>query len=90
MSATRSPRRSPRAAPGAEPGWGPIAALGLAQIACWGVVYYVFSVVQVPLREELGWTTAQTSGAFSLALLVSAVCAWRSATGWTATTPAPS
>jgi MFS family permease len=74
MSAARSPRRSPRAAPGTEPGWGPIAALGVAQIACWGVVYYVFSVVQMPLREELGWTTAQTSGAFSLALLVSAVC----------------
>jgi MFS family permease len=58
---------------GREPGWRAVAALGLAQIVCWGVVYYVFAVVQVPLRAELGWTTAQTSGAFSLALLVSAV-----------------
>jgi MFS family permease len=59
--------------PRREPAWRAVAALGLAQIVCWGVVYYVFAVVQVPMREELGWTTAQTSGAFSLALLVSAV-----------------
>jgi MFS family permease len=59
---------------GRDPGWRAVVALGLAQIVCWGVVYYVFAVVQVPMRAELGWTTAQTSGAFSLALLISAVC----------------
>jgi hypothetical protein len=62
-----------------------VVALGLEQIVCWGVVYYVLAVVQVPMRAELGWTTAQTTAAFSLALLISALSGVAIAAGWTAT-----
>jgi hypothetical protein len=31
-----------------------VVALGLGQIVCWGVVYCVLAVVQVPMRAELG------------------------------------
>jgi MFS family permease len=36
----------------------------------WGVLYYAFSVFVEPMQAELGWTRAQLTGAFSLALVV--------------------
>jgi len=47
--------------------------LSLAQLVCWAVFYYTFAVVQVPMRQELGWSTTLLSGAFSLTLLVYAL-----------------
>jgi MFS family permease len=35
------------------------------------VLYYAFSVFLVPMQEELGWSRAAMTGAFSLALLFS-------------------
>ena len=37
------------------------------------VLHYAFAVFLLPMQRELGFSTAQLSGAFSLALLVSAV-----------------
>lgn len=52
-----------------------VLALGLGQCVNWGVLYYAFAVLLLPVEAELGvprWTVA---GAFSLALLLSAVAA---------------
>jgi MFS family permease len=53
--------------------WGIVAALSVTETVSWGVLYYAFAVFLLPMRSELGFSTAQLTGAFSLALLVSAV-----------------
>jgi MFS family permease len=50
-------------------GWRITWALALTQTVGYGVLYYAFSVLVKPMEGELGWTRAQTSLAFSLALL---------------------
>jgi MFS family permease len=47
----------------------------VGQCVNWGVLYYAFAVLVVPLERELGAPTWAVTGAFSLALLVSAVAA---------------
>jgi MFS family permease len=54
---------------------GAITALGLGQLVNWGVLYYAFAVLLVPVQQELGVPAWVVTGAFSLALLVSAVLA---------------
>ena len=54
-------------------GWRMVWALAVTQTVGFGVLYYAFSVFIAPMEAELGWTRAQTSGAFSLALLLSGV-----------------
>jgi MFS family permease len=49
-----------------------VAALGFGQCVNWGVLYYAFAILVVPLERELGVATWAITGAFSLALLVSA------------------
>ena len=56
-------------------GWRIVWALALTQTAGYGVLYYAFSVFVGPMEAELGWNRAQTSAAFSLALLVSSLAA---------------
>ena len=52
-----------------------VAALGIAQCVNWGVLYYAFAVLVSPLERELGTPTWVVTGAFSLALLMSAALA---------------
>lgn len=52
-----------------------IVALGIGQCVNWGVLYYAFAVLVVPIQHELGVTTWTVTGAFSLALLMSAAVA---------------
>ena len=47
--------------------------LGFTETVSWGVLYYAFSVFVEPMEAELGWTRAELTGAFSLALIVLAV-----------------
>lgn len=54
---------------------GAITALGLGQLVNWGVLYYAFAVLLLPVQHELGVPGWVVTGAFSLALLVSAVLA---------------
>ena len=54
---------------------GAVAALGIGQCVNWGVLYYAFAVLVLPLERELGVPTWAVTGAFSLALLVSAAFA---------------
>jgi predicted MFS family arabinose efflux permease len=64
-SAVRSPWRS-RA-------WAIVGALSITETVSWGVLYYAFAVFLVPMQRDLGFSTAQLTGAFSVALLVSGV-----------------
>ena len=43
--------------------------LSLAQLITWGSVFYTFALLMEPVERELGLTRAQSSLAFSLALL---------------------
>jgi MFS family permease len=50
--------------------------LSLAQLITWGSVFYTFALLLEPVERELGLTRAQSSLAFSLALLVEGLCAY--------------
>lgn len=56
-------------------GWMMLVAASLGQITSWGVLFYSFAVFLTPMQEDLGWSVAQLTGAYSLALLVSGVAA---------------
>jgi MFS family permease len=53
--------------------WAIVGALSVTETVSWGVLYYAFAVFLLPMQRELGFSAAQLTGAFSLALLVSAV-----------------
>jgi len=53
--------------------WGIVGALSITETISWGILYYAFAVFLLPMQEELGYSAAQLTGAFSLALLISAV-----------------
>lgn len=50
-------------------------ALGIGQCVNWGVLYYAFAVLLLPVQHELAVAQWVVTGAFSLSLLVSAACA---------------
>jgi MFS family permease len=52
-----------------------VIALGIAQCVNWGVLYYAFAVLVLPLERELDVPAWVVTGAFSLALLASAALA---------------
>jgi MFS family permease len=52
-----------------------IVALGIGQCVNWGVLYYAFAILVLPLEQELAVATWVVTGAFSLALLMSAALA---------------
>ncbi|MFF8843439.1 MFS transporter [Streptomyces sp. NPDC015127] len=47
-------------------------ALCATQITSWGIVYYAFPVLLPRITAETGWSAGATTGAFSVALLISA------------------
>ncbi len=49
--------------------------LSLPQLITWGSVFYTFSLLMGPLEAELGMTRAESSLAFSLALLAEGAAA---------------
>lgn len=56
-------------------GWRIVGVLAVTETVSWGVLYYAFAVVQVPMRAELGLSTATVAGAFSVAVLVTGLAA---------------
>jgi MFS family permease len=56
-------------------GWRIVAVLAITETISWGVLYYAYSVFQVPMGAELRLSSAQLSGAFSLAVLCTGVAA---------------
>jgi len=57
--------------------WPAIWLLGAGQCAYWGILYYTFSVLLVPMREEFAASNAAIAGAFSAGLATSALLALR-------------
>jgi predicted MFS family arabinose efflux permease len=53
-----------------------VAWLSLAQLISWGSVFYTFALLVQPVERELGLTRAQSSLAFSLALLAEGLLAY--------------
>ena len=53
-----------------------VAWLSLAQLISWGSVFYTFSLIMTPVEQELSLSRAQSSLAFSLALLVEGLMAY--------------
>lgn len=70
-------KRGGAAAPLPAPfhGWRIVWTLAVTETISYGVLYYAFSALVVPMERELGWSRAQTSLAFSLSLLVSGLAA---------------
>ena len=52
-----------------------VVAIGIGQLINWGVLYYAFGVLLLPMEAALDAPQWVVAGAFSLALLVSAACA---------------
>ena len=55
------------------PGWRMVWALAFTETVSYGVLYYSFAVFLVPMRDELGASTAQLSGALTLALALTGI-----------------
>jgi len=53
--------------------WAIVGALSITETVSWGILYYAFAVFLLPMQRELGFSTPQLTGAFSLALLIAAV-----------------
>lgn len=51
-------------------GWTIIKTLAITETILWGILYYAFTVFITPMEAELGWSRAELTGGFSLALLV--------------------
>lgn len=51
-------------------GWILVVTLAVTETTSFGVLYYAFTVFLSPMQEELGWSRAALTGAFSLAQLV--------------------
>jgi MFS family permease len=50
--------------------------LSVGQLISWGSVFYLFALIMEPVERELGMSRAQSSLAFSLALLAEGLMAW--------------
>lgn len=56
-------------------GWVVAGTLAATETVSWGVLFYAFAAVLVPMETDLGWSPAALTGAYSLALLVSGLAA---------------
>src|SRR5215471_599435 len=56
-------------------GWVLVGVLGVTETISWGVLYYAYGVFLTPMETDQGWSRGETSGAFSLALVMSALAA---------------
>lgn len=56
-------------------GWVQVFVLSLTELVSWGIVYYAFSVLIVPMEDDLGWTRVAMIGAFSCGTLISGLAA---------------
>jgi predicted MFS family arabinose efflux permease len=52
--------------------WAIVGALSVTETVSWGILYYAFAAFLIPMQRELGFSAAQLTGAYSLALGVTA------------------
>jgi MFS family permease len=62
-----------RSRPGGLDGF--VTGVAVAQLVSWGVLYYAFSVLLVPMQRDLGWSRTVLVGGFTLAVVVSGLLA---------------
>jgi MFS family permease len=85
-TATSAGGGAPRAAPASPDGssaagrrlyygWVLVVTLGVTETISWGVLYYAFSALLAPMQADLGWSRGALTGAFSLAVVLSALAA---------------
>lgn len=60
---------------GSQEHWPMAWALGWTEMVSWGILFYAFSVLLVPMQNEFGWSAGLITGAYSLSLLVSGILA---------------
>jgi MFS family permease len=58
-----------------DPRWRRVGVLAFTETISWGILYYTFSVLLVPMQEALGAGRAELSTAFSLAIVARALSA---------------
>jgi MFS family permease len=51
-------------------GWIIAVALAITETISWGIIYYAFTVFITPMEADLGWSRAELTGGYSLALLI--------------------
>ena len=56
-------------------GWIVVGTLAITEPISWGILFYGFGAMLTPTQQEMGWSQAQMTGAFSLMLLVSGLAA---------------
>lgn len=56
-------------------GWTIAWTLAFTELVSWGILYYAFTALLVPMQAELGWSAAALTGAYSLSMLVSGLAA---------------
>jgi MFS family permease len=56
-------------------GWIITGSLAVTETVSWGILFYAFATFLVPMNQELGWSNATLTGAYSLALLISGLAA---------------
>jgi MFS family permease len=56
-------------------GWLMVSGLGVTELVSWGVLVYAFSVLIVPMHDELGWSVAALNAAYATGVIVSGVLA---------------
>lgn len=56
-------------------GWTIAWTLALTETVSWGILYYAFSALLVPMQREFGWSTTTITGAYSLSMLVAGLAA---------------
>ena len=52
---------------------GGLAALCLAELVCWGLLYYSLPVAVTPISADMGWSHTTVTAALTLGLIVSAL-----------------
>lgn len=67
----RKTRRPPLSGGRLYYGWVQVWLLSFTELVSWGILYYAFSVLIVPMGDDLGWTRVQMTAAFSVGGLVS-------------------
>lgn len=56
-------------------GWTITWTFALTETVSWGILYYAFSALLLPMQEDLGWSAAAITGAYSLSMLVAGLAA---------------
>ncbi|MGB3329267.1 MAG: MFS transporter [Thermomicrobiales bacterium] len=55
--------------------WGQVWVLSLTETVSWGILYYAFVALLIPMRDDLGWSEGRLTAAYSLGILVSGLAA---------------